>query len=155
MKTNVTVKTFPERYAASVRMTLPAYDCEGTAWEILMNETAKMNLVPDDPCLCMVIFHDSEFKERDVDVEIQKTVKGSYPDTEHVRFKTEPAVTVASAIHNGSYLGLDEAMRDTAEWVSANGYEFAGSAFCIYHVSPHETQDPDQFVTEICYPIKA
>ena len=24
----------------------------------------------------------------------------------------------------------------------------------IYHVSPHETQDPDEFVTEICYPVK-
>ena len=26
--------------------------------------------------------------------------------------------------------------------------------FNICHVSPHETQDPDEFVTEICYPVK-
>jgi len=26
--------------------------------------------------------------------------------------------------------------------------------FNIYHVSPHETQNPDEFVTEICYPVK-
>ena len=24
----------------------------------------------------------------------------------------------------------------------------------IYHVSPHETRNPDEFVTEICYPVK-
>ena len=23
-----------------------------------------------------------------------------------------------------------------------------------HHVSPHETQNPDEFVTEICYPVK-
>ncbi|MGN1074560.1 MAG: MerR family transcriptional regulator, partial [Eubacteriales bacterium] len=27
-------------------------------------------------------------------------------------------------------------------------------AFNIYHVSPHETSDPDRFVTEVCYPVK-
>ena len=26
--------------------------------------------------------------------------------------------------------------------------------FNIYHVIPHETKDPDEFVTEICYPVK-
>lgn len=23
-----------------------------------------------------------------------------------------------------------------------------------YHISPHETKDPEQFVTEVCYPVK-
>ena len=26
--------------------------------------------------------------------------------------------------------------------------------FNIYHVSPHETSDPNEFVTEVCYPVK-
>ena len=30
----------------------------------------------------------------------------------------------------------------------------SGAMFNIYHVSPHETQNPDEFVTEICYPVK-
>ena len=24
----------------------------------------------------------------------------------------------------------------------------------VHYVSPHETQNPDEFVTEICYPVK-
>jgi len=36
-------------------------------------------------------------------------------------------------------------------WIEANGYEPSGAMFNIYHVSPHETQNPDAFVTEICY----
>ena len=43
---------------------------------------------------------------------------------------------------------------DVAAWLEANGYEPAGPMFNIYHVSPHETQNPDEFVTEICYPVK-
>ena len=39
-------------------------------------------------------------------------------------------------------------------WMEANGYEPAEPMFNIYHVSPHETQNPDEFVTEICYPVK-
>ena len=26
--------------------------------------------------------------------------------------------------------------------------------FNIYHVSPAETQNPDEFVTEVCYPVR-
>lgn len=32
-------------------------------------------------------------------------------------------------------------------------YEPAAPMFNIYHVNPHETQNPDEFVTEICYPV--
>ena len=26
--------------------------------------------------------------------------------------------------------------------------------FNIYHVSPHETQNPDEFVTEVCFTVR-
>ena len=150
---NVTVKTIPARRVASVRMTVPSYENEGIAWGVLCEETDRMHLVPDDPCLCCAVFHDDEYKESDVDIEVTKSVIGDYPDTEHVRFRTEPAARVASAIHNGSYRGLDAAMGNVARWVQENGYEIAGPTFFIYHVSPHETENPDEFVTEICYPV--
>ncbi len=154
MNYNVTVKTIPARTVAAVRMVLPSYEAEGMAWGVLMEETAQMNLIPDDPCLCSAVFYDNEYKESNVTVEIQKTVRGNYADTKHVKFKTEPAVTVASAIHNGSYRGLDAAMGSVAQWVQSNGFAFNGAAFLIYHISPHETQNPDEFVTEICYPVR-
>ena len=39
-------------------------------------------------------------------------------------------------------------------WIAENGYEPDGSMFDIYHVSPHETDNPDEFVTEVCFPVK-
>ena len=35
-----------------------------------------------------------------------------------------------------------------------NGYAFDGPAFNIYHVNPSETDDPEEYVTEVCYPVK-
>ena len=154
MKYNVTLKTLPERYCATVRMTIPCYEDEGMVWSVLCRETAAMALVPGDPCYCAVTFLDGEFKETDVELEAWKTVKGTYPDTPHVKFRTLPAVTVASCIFRGPYSGIGEVYAALAAWIEANGYEYDGPMFNIYHVSPHETQDPQTFVTEACYPVR-
>ena len=107
-----------------------------------------------DPCLCAVTFLDGEYKEENVEVMAWKTVKGSYPDTEHVKFRTLPEVEVASCTYKGSYTLITDVYAAVVEWLNANGYESDGPMFNIYHVSPHETQNPDEFVTEVCYPVK-
>ena len=154
MQYDVTVKTIPERHVASVRQIIPNYDQEGSLWSIFLRETAGLHIQNGDPCLCVALFHDGDYKESDVDVEIQKSVKGAYPDTEHVKFKTMPAVQVASAVCKGSYDQISAVNAAVASWVEANGYAFDGTAFNIYHVSPYETDDPNEFVTEVCYPVR-
>ena len=154
MKYDVTIKTLPERRVASVRQILPGYDREGDLWHIFTQETASLRIQDGDPPLCASVFHDGEYKESDVDVEIQKTVRGTYPDTAHVKFKTVPAVTVASATFQGGYQLIGDVNQAAAAWVEANGYAFDGPFFNIYHVSPRETRDPDEFITEVCYPVR-
>ncbi len=154
MEYTVNRKTLPQRQAACLRMTIPAYDREGDLWHLMMKETAPLHLQPDDPCYCSVVFHDGEYKERDVDVEAQKTVRGTYPDTEHVTFRTLPPVTFASTTFQGPYDKIGEANTAVAAWIRDNGYTYAGPSFNIYHVSPHETDNPEEFITEVCYPIQ-
>lgn len=154
MKYDVILKTFPERYAATVRGTLPCYEQEGLLWQTLMEETEGMNLVPDSPCICCAVFHDREHREENVDVEVQKSVKGRYPDTAHVRFCTIDPVTAATTVCRGGYEQMDGAVGSVAQWVRDNGYAFSGPGFFIYHVSPHETDNPDEYVTEICFPVE-
>ena len=113
-----------------------------------------MNLAEADPCLCAVTFLDGEYKEEDVEVMAWKTVKGHYPDTEHVKFRTLPEVTIASCTYQGSYTLITEVYAAVVAWIEANGYETSEAMFNIYRISPHETQNPDEFVTEICYPVK-
>ena len=154
MSYNVTIRTIPERYAATVRMTIPRYEDEGMVWGLLTEETCRMNLVEADPCLCAVTFLDGEYKEENVEVMAWKTVKGIYPDTEHVRFLTLPEVQVASCTYQGSYTLISDVYAAVVAWIEANGYDFGGPMFNIYHVSPHETRNPEEFVTEVCYPVK-
>lgn len=154
MKYDVTLKTLPERYVASVRAVIPAYNQEGMLWNILMQETAPLTMQPADSCLALSIFHDEDYKESDVDVEIQMTVKGIYKNTEHVVFKTVPAVQIASTTYKGGYEQLTAVNEAVANWVNDNEYEFDSAMFCIYHVGFAQTQNPDEFVTEVCYPVK-
>ena len=154
MNYNVVLKTLPERYVASVRKVIPTYDQESILWNTLMTETAAMNLQPADNCYSLAIFHDEGYKENDVDVEIQEAVKGSYQNTENVVFKTVPAVEIASAIYKGSYEQITAVNHVVANWVNDNKFEFNGAMFCIYHVSPAQTTNPDEWVTEVCYPVK-
>ena len=154
MNYNVSIKTIPERYAATVHMVIPHYEDEGMVWQVLCEETDSMNLIPADPCLAAAEFPDDEFKEENVEIFAWKTVKGTYTDTEHVKFKTLPAEKVASCTVKGGYEQMPEVYGAVISWVKENGYEPGGSMFNIYHVSPHETQNTNEFVTEVCYPVK-
>ena len=151
---NVTLKTLPERYVASVRQVIPAYDQEGLLWEIMCRELEGQNVQQAAPCYGMAIFHDEGHKEHDPDVEIQSTVVGTYQDTEHVKFKTVPPIQIASATYKGGYDQISRVNAAVANWVVENGYDFNGKSFCIYHVSPSDTSDPEELVTEVCFPVK-
>lgn len=154
MSYDVVLKTMPKRYVASVRKIIPAYNQEGMLWNILMSETAPLHMIPEDNCYSLAMFHDEDYKDSDVDIEIQMSVKGEYEDTGNVIFKTVPEVEIASAVYKGSYDQITTVNHAVANWVKDNGYEFAGAMFCIYHVSPAQTMNPDDLVTEVCYPIR-
>lgn len=154
MDHNVVLKTLPERFVASVRKVIPAYDQEGLLWQMMMTETSPLRMQPAENCYSLAIFHDEGYKESEVDVEIQMMVKGDYQDTENVIFKTVPPIEIASATYKGSYEQLTDVNHAVANWVRDNCYAFNGPMFCIYHVSPAQTQNPDELVTEVCFPVK-
>ena len=87
-------------------------------------------------------------------MEIQSAVVGTYQDTEHVKFKTVPPIQVASATYKGSYEQIARVNKAVADWVVANGYDFEGKTFNIYHVSPSQTDNPEELVTEVCFPVR-
>lgn len=154
MNYNVSLKTLPERQVASVRMVLPHYSEEGRLWHTMMAETAGMHMAYGDPRIACAVFHDKEYKDQDVDVEVQMTVRGPYPDTEHVRFKTEPPVQFASATFRGGYDQIAAVNAAVAAWVQGNGYAFDGPMFNIYHAGPNDTGDPKDYVTEVCCSVR-
>jgi effector-binding domain-containing protein len=107
-----------------------------------------------DGKLAAAQFLDPEYKEENVEILAWMTVKGTYKDTEHVKFQTMPAVKVASCIIKGSYDQMNDATATVVSWIGANGYKPNGPMFNIYHVSPAQTQNPDEYVTELCFPVE-
>ncbi len=152
MSFDVTVKTIPERYAATVHMVIPRYEDEGMAWAMLGE--CKTPLAPADPCLAATEFLDKEYKEENVEIRAWMTVKGNYADTEHVKFQTLPAVKVASCMIKGAYDQMNDATAEVVSWAKANGYRLNGPMFNIYHVGPAQTQNPEEYVTEACFPVE-
>lgn len=154
MDYNVTLKIMPERYVASVRQVIPAYNSEGILWEIMSKELAAQKVQQANPCCGLAIFHDEGHKENNPDVEIQLSVVGKYNDTEQVKFKTAAPVQIASATYQGGYEQIGKVNAAVANWVLENGYDFDGKSFCIYHVSPAQTSNPEELVTEVCFPVR-
>jgi effector-binding domain-containing protein len=61
---------------------------------------------------------------------------------------------MVSVTFNGGYEQIAEISETVAAWVVSNGYDFDGAMFNIYHVSPGHDPNPENWVTEICFPIK-
>ncbi len=155
MDYNVVLKNLPERYVISVREIISNYSQEGKLWERMMPVMESQKVEMANPCYSIAVFHDAEYKENDVDVEIQMAVKNNnYSDSNGVVFKTVPSEKIASVTFKGSYDNISKANEALANWITDNNYAFNGPMFNIYHVSPAMEQDPDKWITEVCLPIK-
>ena len=154
MNYNVLLKKMPQRYVASLRSIIPNYECEGILWKQFSEEAEPLKIQAANPEYCLAIFHDPAHVNEDVDVEIQMSVLGQYPDTENIKFKTVPPIQMASVTFNGGFEQIAEISEAVANWVATNNYDFDGAMFNIYHVSPGHDPNPENWVTEVCYPVR-
>jgi DNA-binding transcriptional MerR regulator len=152
---NISIKELPKRNVISYRSEIAAYDREGILWKKLSEEISAQSVQLASPCYNIAIFHSEGFVEQGIDVEVQRAVIGIYRDTETVRFKKIDSTIAATLTYKGGYIQLSEANEAVANWILENGYELNGPIFNIYHVSPETEPDPDNMVTEVCFPIKS
>lgn len=60
----------------------------------------------------------------------------------------------AGVVYKGGYDKIGQVNKAIAKWIADNGYELNGLAFNIYYVLPKDTDNPDKYVTEVCYPVR-
>lgn len=114
----------------------------------------------------MSIWHDSEYRERDLDAEAAIPVGLSTIQDNRISLRQLPGFeTVASVVHRGSYDTIMEAYSAVGKWIEANGYRIAGPGREVYlrygpsgaeveYPSASLTDDPAQFVTEVQFPVE-
>ena len=105
----------------------------------------------------LTLFHDGEFKEADLDVELAFPVaqgaKLYFPlvDERTLATRTLEAIPkAASIIHTGDYARFAETYELIGRWIESNKYQICGVSREIYLRPPGE----DEALTEIQFPIE-
>ena len=66
-----------------------------------------------------------------------------------------PATRVAVYVHRGPYEDLRMAYEILVRWIRENGYCITGPPREVYLTGPHSTDKPEDYVTEIHFPINS
>jgi DNA-binding transcriptional MerR regulator len=112
----------------------------------------RMNLKPVGPV--MTIYHDKqEFDVENADCEICIPVTSKVNTEKNEKIKELAGGLVASTTFVGPYSKLGEAYAKVMQWIEDNGYKCSGAPFDIYMNGPQSVKSPEEFVTEVCFPI--
>jgi effector-binding domain-containing protein len=148
----VVIKKVAPQIIASIREVLPAYGDLGRLYEALIPYVFSQGGKPAGPTL--FICYDAEYKEKDVDVEAGIPLAGTIPGSDRVKVYELPGVAEAACtVYKGPYEGITEAYQAIMSWAEGNGYQISGPDREWYLVSPADTQDPAEYVTEIQFPV--
>lgn len=152
----VEVKEMPEVYIMGRRGIIPTYDKEGILWDELCSAFSDTysHVKLKGKNAGRVYYYEEGYTPKDVDVEVAFEVDGVYEDSEKIKFHTMSAKTCACVTYQGSYDKMIDVHYAISDWITQNDKELDGYDFCIYHVGYGNSNNPDEFITEVCFPIK-
>ena len=159
MNYHVILKEIPAMNVVSIRKIIPKYEDEGGLWQEFYEQVmAYQPKIDFPPChtqadIARAIYHDPEYKEHDIDIELQSNVNGTYESNGQLIFKSVPAQKVASVTFSGPYEQTSAVVEQAAKWIEDQGLQMNGVMFNIYRVSPAQDTNPENWVTEACFPV--
>jgi effector-binding domain-containing protein len=147
---DVVIKPVEPIKVASIREILPNYPSMGQLFEELLAYFHQPGLKEG---LCVGIFHDPDYKESDVDVEVAISIETVISGNERIQIYELPgAEKMACLVHKGSYKTLSNAYSVLVSWIAANGYKIIGSNREVYIIGGND-QNNESFVTELQFPV--
>jgi DNA-binding transcriptional MerR regulator len=151
----VLIKELPEVIVASIRKVIADYNAFFDLFpNVMAKEMERVRCVCATPAYCFNIYHDGEYKETDIDVEMCEAVTEMKPDTEILKFKKIDKVsTAACVLHRGDYSGLGKAYGELFKWIEQNGYIITGNPRESYIDGIWNKESADDWLTEIQVPI--
>jgi len=148
------IKELPEVIVASMRTIVSGYD---KYFDIVPQMGQYMDSVGArcrKPEYCFTIYHDGEYKESDIDVEICEAVLEAKSDSDKVKFKTIKGVKEAACLkHKGPYKTIGETYNRLFQWIHQQGYSVEGSPRESYIDGIWNKENPQDWLTEIQIPI--
>jgi len=151
----VEIKSLPEVIVASKRMILPSYDSLYKEAPLMGEAMKKHQAVCRKPAYCFNIYHDQEYKTHDIDIEICEAVEQARQNADGIVYKQiAPVATAACILHKGPYELLSESYSILFEWMESGGYKPVDNCRESYIDGIWNTQDPEQWLTEIQIPVE-
>ncbi|MBI9099876.1 MAG: MerR family transcriptional regulator [Spirochaetaceae bacterium] len=150
------LKELPRVIVASMRTTIPSYD---TYFDVVPKMGEEMGrqgaVIEENPAYCFTIYHDGEYKERDIDVEVCEAVQKACDDSEMVKYKTiEKVGTAACVLHKGPYKTIRDAYGFLFTWIKENNYEIDGNPRESYIDGIWNKENENDWLTELQVPVK-
>ena len=148
---NFIIKQIPSYPVISLRRVIANYFCEGLLWKELAELTNERKIELPVTEQCFAVYHDNEFKEADVDVEVCMVVTKAVAVDEPLCFQnTEAVAMMACTMVYGPYENISGAFRSLAYWLTGHaGYRMKGKNRQICHRGPWNEENPAHYLTEI------
>jgi len=149
---------------ASIRRRVPGAQAIERLFEEAEAYAAKHHARAPHPPLAL--FHDAEYREQDLDVEVAVPLSARTPACATVSVRGLPAVpSMACVVHAGSYATIGQAFDDLLGWVGTQGYQVAGphrEAYLRFGAGnlklalpdAYLADEADAYVTELQVPIE-
>lgn len=152
---HMVIKRLPEVIVASTRRIIPNFDALFSLAPEMGAAMEKAGCVCAVPDYCFNIYHDNEYREENIDIEVCEAVTEMKEDVGDLKFKCFAEVPEAvCTMHKGSYAKIPKAYAAAIKFVEDNGYEIIGSPRESYIDGLWNKESEEDWLTEIQIPVK-
>jgi DNA-binding transcriptional MerR regulator len=150
----VSIKSIPGYQVFSLRRIVSDYYVEGQLWKEMSAFANENNISVSSNTF--TIYHDTDYREKDVDIEICAPVAQMGENTNGFVYRnTDPVPIMACVMVYGPFENIAGAYIAVANWLQEhNQYKMTGQSRQIVHRGPWNEESPDKYLTEIQIPLE-
>ena len=153
----VLLKEVATLHVASIRATIPLQSGIQSSFKHLYTEIivylSQQHIPHTQPP--MLLLHSRSEQREDglyIDAEAAIPLLTELPGNTQINSRTLPGGLMASTIHTGNDLSMGQAYAALHRWMKENTYTFVGPPRLL-HLQRDEHMHPDQYVTEVLFPV--
>ena len=149
------LKKIPTQNVISYRKTVKDYFCESQMWAEFTELVVGSEINASSKCFSL--YHDRDYREEDVDIELCVVVDEKMENLpEGLKYRqVEGCEHAVSMIIRGPYDNISPAYRKFAYWLENHPeYKMAGPNRQICYVCGADTDNPEEYVTELLIPLE-
>ncbi len=151
----IIMKQLPMQQVLSLRRVVPNYYCESELWAELSRYMS--NVKNAESLSCFSIYHDLDYREENVDIEICVALKNfdAMIESKEIIYRQVEKVDMAACFMiYGPYSNISRAYKEFAVWLERHKeYRMSGENRQICHVGMDSTDNPEEFITELQIPL--